>query len=153
MKGLNSLALSSIHDSHQPRSSELSPPRGGTATGHGAQTPQGGKATGHGAQSPSWREGHWPRSSDPSGRDGLWPQSSVPLGELSCLVPTARWARVPGAQGLCFLRGSRTIQSVWLATESTVKNHFAFWRKNKSVCVSPNTGHLLLVLGSCAIET
>ena len=80
MKGLNSLAPSSIHDSHQPWSSELrplregwalttelSPPCGGKATGHGAQTPQGGTGTGHGAWSPWERDGHRPRSSVPLG--------------------------------------------------------------------------------------
>ena len=100
---------------------ELGPPGGGMASSHGAQSPKGGMGTGHGARSPWERDGHRPRSSVPLGEGQPPPWSSVPLGELSCLVPTTRWARVPGAQGLCFLRGSRTIQSVWLATESTVK--------------------------------
>lgn len=81
MKGLNSLTPSSIHDGHQPQSSELSPPQGGTATGHGAQTPQGGMGTGHGARSPQGGTATGHEAQSPSGRDGHQPRSSVPLGE------------------------------------------------------------------------
>lgn len=54
----------------------------------------------------------------------------------------------------------------WLATESTVKNHLVFWRKNnevfhvwgKRVChrtmeKALSLGHILLVLGSCCCRS
>lgn len=91
MKGLNSLTPSSIHDGHQPQSSELSPPLWRDSAPSRSSDPLGGTATGHGAQSPSGRDSHWPwspvlgegwASSWSSVPRGGWPSAtgSVPQG-------------------------------------------------------------------------
>ena len=94
----------------QPPATELGPPWGGTATGHGTWTP--------------------------SGRDGHRPWSWVPLRELSCLDPTTRWARVPGAQGLCLLEGSRTTQCLASNWKHSQKPSCFLEEKEEELCVT-----------------
>ena len=144
----------------------------------GAQTPQGGMGTDHGAQSPLWREGYWPRSSDPSGRDGHRPWSLVPLGEgrppatelspprggtaTTMELSPPRGAQLPGPHNKMSQSSwrSRTVlpegephHSECLASNwKHSQNHFAFWRKNKSVC-HRTLATFCWFWGALAIET